>query len=64
MQAVNPVNIAVTNCDKKRKSRGKWIVALLVFRQEEVTGLVKLLLPKPSMKPCVIHITILPLVSL
>ena len=32
--------------------------------QEEIIGLVKPLLPKPTMKPRVIHITVIPLVSL
>ena len=38
--------------------------ALLIFRQEEIIGLVNPLLPKPSMKPCFILIMIIPLVCL
>ena len=66
MQAVNPANIATMNCNRKRKSRGKWIVcATIISRQElEIIGLVKSLLPKPTMKPRVIHSTVIPLVSL
>ena len=63
MQVVNPANIATGN----GKSRGKWIVyiyALLISRQEEIIGLVKPLLPKSTMKPRVIHITVILLVSL
>ena len=37
---------------------------LLISRQEEIIGLVKPFLPKPTMKPRVIHITVIPLVSL
>ena len=37
---------------------------LLVSRQEEIIGLVKPLLPKPTMKPRVIHPMVIPLVSL
>ena len=37
---------------------------LLISRQEEIIGLVKPLLPKPTVKPRVIHITVIPLVSL
>ena len=38
--------------------------ALLISRQEEIIGLMKSLLPKLTMKPCVIHITVIPLVRL
>ena len=61
MQAVNPVNIVMMNCNRKRKSRGKWIVCA---RQEEIIGLVKALLLKPTMKPRVIHITVILFVNL
>ena len=64
MQAVNPANIATINYNSKWKSRGKWIVALLISRQEEIIGLVNPLLPKSTMKPLVVHITAIPLVSL
>ena len=64
MQAINPVNIATMNRDRKWKSRGNGSCTLLISRQEEIVGLVKPLLPKLSMKPCVIHITVIPLVSL
>ena len=40
------------------------LYALLFSRQEEIIGLVKPLLPKPTMKPRVIHSTIIPLVNL
>ena len=60
MQAVNPANIAMMNCNRKWKSRGKWFVCA---RKEEIIGLVKPLLPKPTMKPRV-TITVIPLVSL
>ena len=40
------------------------LYALLISRQEEIIGLVKSLLPKSTMKPRVIHITVIPLVSL
>ena len=32
MQAVNPTNIAKMNWDRKRKSRGKWIVCATNFK--------------------------------
>ena len=38
--------------------------ALLISRQEDIIGLVKPLLRKPTMKPRVIYITVIPLVSL
>ena len=65
MQAVNPANIAAAtmNSDRKRKSRGNGLYALLISRQEEIIGLVKPLLPKPTMPPRVIHITVISLVS-
>ena len=31
MQASKPVNIAAMKCDRKRKSRGKWIVYTLLI---------------------------------
>ena len=31
LQAVNPANIAKMNCNRKRKSRGKWIVYATIF---------------------------------
>ena len=37
---------------------------LLISRQEEITGLLKPLLSKPTTKPRVIHITVIPLVNL
>ena len=40
------------------------LYVILISRQEEIIGLVKPLLPKPTMKPHDIHITIISLVSL
>ena len=40
MQAVNPANIATMNCNRKRKSRGNGLYALLISRQEEIIGFV------------------------
>ena len=31
MQAANPVNIATIKCNRKRKSRGKWIILYMVL---------------------------------
>ena len=61
MQAVNPANIATTG-NGNLEENGLYV--LLISRQEEIIGLVKSLLPKPTMKPPVIHITVIPLVSL
>ena len=61
MQAVNPANIATTGNGNLEENR---LYALLISRQEEIIGLVKPLLPKPTMKPRVIHITVISLVSL
>ena len=61
MQAVNPANIA-TMRNGNLEENG--LYALLISRQEEIIGLVKPLLPKPTMKPRVIHSTVIPLVSL
>ena len=60
MKAVNPANIATGN----RNLEENGLYALLISRQEEIIGLVKPLLPKPTMKPRVIHITAISLVSL
>ena len=60
MKAVNPANIATGNGYIEENG----LYALLISRQEEIIGLVKSLLPKSTMKPCVIHITVIPLVSL
>ena len=60
MQAVNPANIATGN----RNLEENGLYALLISRQEKIIGLVKSLLPKSTMKPRVIHITVIPLVSL
>ena len=60
MQAVNPANIATGNGSLEENG----LYALLISRQEEIIGLVKPLLSKSTMKPHVIHITIIPLVSL
>ena len=35
MQAVKPVNIAMTKCDKKWKSKGKWIVYATNFKSRK-----------------------------
>ena len=59
MQAVNPANIAIGSGNLEENQ----LYALLISRQEEIIGLVKPLLPKPTMKPRVIHITVIPLVS-
>ena len=40
------------------------LYALLISRQEEIIGLVKPLFTKPTMKPRVIHITVISLVRL
>ena len=47
MQAVNPANIATGNGNLEENG----LYALLISRQEEIIGLVKPLLPKPTMKP-------------
>ena len=60
MQAVNPANIATRNGNLEENG----LYALLISRQEEIIGLVKSLLPKSTMKPRVIHITVISLVSL
>ena len=60
MQAVNPANIATGNGNLEENG----LYALLISRQEEIIGLVKPLLPKPTMKPRIIHITVISLVSL
>ena len=60
MKAVNPANIETGN----RYLEENELYALLIPRQEEIIGLVKPLLPKSTMKPCVTHITVIPLVSL
>ena len=60
MQAVNPVNIVTGNGILEENG----LYALLISRQEEIIGLVKSLLPKPTMKPRVTHITVISLVSL
>ena len=62
MQAVNPTNIAKMTGNGNLEENG--LYALLISRQEEIIGLVKPLLPKPTMKPRVVHITIISLVSL
>ena len=61
MQAVNPANIATTGNGNLEENG---LYALLISRQEEIIGLVKPFLPKPTMKPLVIHITVISLVSL
>ena len=61
MQAVNPANIATTGNGNLEENG---LYALLFSRQEEIIGLVKPLLPKLTMKPRFIHITVLSLVSL
>ena len=55
MQAVNPANIAATGNGNLEENG---LYALLISRQ------VKPLLPKPTMKPRVIHITVISLVSI
>ena len=67
MQAVSPTNIAKMICDRKRKSRGNGLYALLISRQEEIIGLVKPFSVAQANyeKPArVIHITVISLVSL
>ena len=61
MQAVNPANIAMTGNGNLEENG---LYALLISRQEEIIGLVKPLLPKQTMKPRFIHITVISLVSL
>ena len=61
MQAVNPANIATTGNGNLEESG---LYALLISRQEEIIGLVKPLLSKPTIKPRVIHITVISLVTL
>ena len=58
MQAVNPANIATTG-NGNLEENGLYV--LLISRQEEIIGLVKPLLPKSTMKPRVIHITVISL---
>ena len=55
MQAINPANIATTGNGNLEENG---LYALLISRQEEIIGLVKPLLPKPTMKPRFIHITV------
>ena len=62
MQAVNPTNIAKMTGNRNLEENG--LYALLISRQEEIIGLVEPLLPKSTMKPRVIHINVIPLVSL
>ena len=45
MQAVNPANIATTGNGNLEENG---LYALLISRQEEIIGLVKPLLPKPT----------------
>ena len=61
MQAVNPANIATTG-NGNLEENGLYV--LLISRQEEIIGLVKPLLPKPTIKPRFIHIAVILLVSL
>ena len=53
MKAVNPANITTTGNGNLEENG---LYALLISRQEEIIGLVKLLLPKSTMNPRVIHI--------
>ena len=53
MQSVNPANTATTGNENLEENG---LYALLISRQEEIIGLVKPLLPKPTIKPCFIHI--------
>ena len=62
MQAVNPTNIAMMTGNRNLEGNGLYV--LLISRQEEIIGLVKPLLPKSTMKPRSIHITVILLVSL
>ena len=62
MQGVNPTNIAKMTGNRNLEENG--LYALLISRQEEIIGLVKPLLPKSTMKARVIHVTVIPLVSL
>ena len=61
MQAINPANIATIGNGNLGENG---LYALLISRQEEIIGLVKPLLPKPTLKPRIIHITVISLVSL
>ena len=61
MQAVNPANIATTGNGNLEENG---LYALLISRQEEIIGLVKPLLPKLTMKPRFIYITVISLLSL
>ena len=58
MQAGKPVITATMKRNRKRVSRGKWIVYATNFksRKPEIFGLVKPLPTKPSTKLCVIYI--------
>ena len=60
MQVVNPANIETGHGNLEENG----LYALLISRQEEIIGLVKPSLPKSTMKPRVIHITVISLVSL
>ena len=60
MQAVNPANIATTG-NGNLKENG--LYALLISRQEQIIGLVKPLLPKPTIKPR-LYTSVISLVSL
>ena len=35
MEAIKPVNIATIKCDRKRKSRGKWIIYATNFKSRK-----------------------------
>ena len=63
MHAVNPANIATMNCNRKCKSRGKLIVCATNFWAGRDNWIGEAI-AKPTMKPRVIHITVIPLVSL
>ena len=60
MQAVNHANIATGNGNLEENG----LYVLLSFRKKGIIGLVKPSLPKSTMKPRVIHITVISLVSL
>ena len=57
MQAVNPTNIAKMTGNGNLEENGLYV--LLISRKEGIIGLVKSSLPKSTMKPRVIHITVI-----
>ena len=64
MQTVNPTNISAIIASGNRNLEENGLFALLISKQEEIIGLLKPWLPKPTIKPRFIHNIVIPLVSL